>query len=69
MVVMEYARVAAIRLIDSPNARSHLVSAHLVADPIRIISDRASGLWPTQSDDWHDMTGHHRYYGSAAHFG
>lgn len=28
---------------------------------VRIISDRA----PVPSD-WHDLTGHHRYYGSSA---
>jgi hypothetical protein len=38
----------------------------------RIICDRAKGLAarsaraPSQAGDWHDVIGHHRYYGSSA---
>ena len=33
--------------------------------PIRIICDRAKAL-PAAAGDWHDASGHHRYYGSSA---
>ena len=33
--------------------------------PIRIICDRAKAL-PSAAGDWHDISGHHRYYGSSA---
>jgi hypothetical protein len=33
--------------------------------PIRIICDRARAL-PSTAGDWHDTSGHHRYYGSSA---
>jgi hypothetical protein len=31
-----------------------------------IISDGAKAPAPSQGNDWHDVTGHHRYYGSSA---
>jgi len=33
--------------------------------PIRIICDRARAQ-PAASGDWHEVSGHHRYYGSSA---
>ena len=32
---------------------------------VRIICDRAKAQ-PATSGDWHDVSGHHRYYGSSA---
>ena len=32
----------------------------------RIISDSAKAPAPTRTGDWHEVTGHHRYYGSSA---
>jgi hypothetical protein len=32
----------------------------------RIISDRARTPASSQLGDWHDVIGHHRYYGSSA---
>jgi hypothetical protein len=69
LTVVEYAWIAAARLVNSPSGQSHLAAVLLTDDPIRIISDRASDLSSVRADDWHDMTGHHRYYGSAASFG
>jgi hypothetical protein len=43
-----------------------LASALSPIDPIKIISDRVSDLPLIQADDWHDVMGHHRYYGAAA---
>jgi hypothetical protein len=34
-----------------------------------IISDSARAPAPSQAPDWHDATGHHRYYGSSAYNG
>jgi hypothetical protein len=65
LTVVEYAWLAAARLVNSPNGQSHLASALLIDDSIKIISDRAGDQSSIQSDDWHDMTGHHRYYGGA----
>jgi hypothetical protein len=31
-----------------------------------IISDSVRAPAPTPAGDWHDMSGHHRYYGSSA---
>ena len=33
--------------------------------PIRIICDRARAQ-PAAAGDWHEVSGHHRYYGSSA---
>jgi hypothetical protein len=34
---------------------------------VRIICDRERAPAPSsQAGDWHDVTGHHRYYGSSA---
>jgi hypothetical protein len=33
---------------------------------IRLICDRAGTLVPSWAGDFHDITGHHRYYGSSA---
>jgi hypothetical protein len=49
-------------------------SAENVMSQPRIISDRAEGLSKglskspasSQIGDWHDVIGHHRYYGSSA---
>jgi hypothetical protein len=32
----------------------------------RIISDRANAPASSQTGDWHNVIGHHRYYGSSA---
>ena len=32
----------------------------------RIISNSTKAPAPSQFDDWHDLIGHHRYYGSSA---
>ncbi len=34
--------------------------------PATIISDSARGPASSQAGDFHDVTGHHRYYGSSA---
>ena len=34
--------------------------------PGSIISDTARAPAATQVGDWHDVSGHHRYYGSSA---
>ena len=34
--------------------------------PATIISDAARSPVATQAGDWHDFSGHHRYYGSSA---
>ena len=34
--------------------------------PATIISDGARAPVATQAGDWHDFSGHHRYYGSSA---
>jgi hypothetical protein len=34
--------------------------------PGSIISDSARSPATTQAGDWHDVSGHHRYYGSSA---
>jgi len=34
-----------------------------------IICDRARAPMSTQAGDFHDVTGHHRYYGSSAYNG
>ena len=36
--------------------------------PIRIPNEKTRGRFPAtmQPGDWHDATGHHRYYGSSA---
>jgi hypothetical protein len=36
------------------------------AAPI-LICDQASNALFVQADDWHDLTGHHRYYGHSAY--
>ena len=33
---------------------------------IRMICDRAGALAPAWTGDFHDVTGHHRYYGNSA---
>jgi len=35
----------------------------------RIISDSVKAPVSVQVGDWHDLLGHHRYYGSSAVFG
>ena len=35
----------------------------------RIISDSAKAPASSQTGDWHDVIGHHRYYGSSAILG
>jgi hypothetical protein len=35
----------------------------------RIISDSVKAPVSSQNCDWHDLIGHHRYYGSSAIFG
>lgn len=37
----------------------------MLRKPATIISD-AARLSAAQAGDWHDVTGHHRYYGSSA---
>jgi len=34
--------------------------------PVIIICDAARPPAPIETGDWHDMSGHHRYYGSLA---
>ncbi|KRR03890.1 hypothetical protein [Bradyrhizobium valentinum] len=34
--------------------------------PATIICDATKWRAPSQAGDWHDVTGHHRYYGSSA---
>jgi hypothetical protein len=36
----------------------------MICPQVRIIFDRTPA--PTEPGDWHDVTGHHRYYGSSA---
>ena len=38
----------------------------MIRQPARIISDSARSPASSQAGDWHDETGHHRYYGSSA---
>ena len=41
----------------------------MLRQPASIISDAASACSTpasSQAGDWHDVTGHHRYYGSSA---
>jgi hypothetical protein len=66
LTAIEYAWFAACHLVDGPGVRSQLAATFLTSDPIKIISDRPGDLSSIQADDWHGMTGHHRYYGGAA---
>jgi hypothetical protein len=38
----------------------------MLRKPASIICDSARSPASTQAGDWHDATGHHRYYGSSA---
>lgn len=38
----------------------------MLRKPATIISDAAKAPASSQGGDWHDVTGHHRYYGSSA---
>jgi hypothetical protein len=38
----------------------------MLRKPAPIICDSARSPASTQAGDWHDVTGHHRYYGSSA---
>jgi hypothetical protein len=38
----------------------------MLRKPASIICDSARSPASTQAGDWHDVTGHHRYYGSSA---
>ena len=38
----------------------------MLRKPGSIISDTARSPAATQAGDWHDVSGHHRYYGSSA---
>ena len=51
--------------IAGENSKPATEAAMLIKQ-VKILSD--SGRYPsaTQPGDWHDTTGHHRYYGSSA---
>ena len=38
----------------------------MLRKPASIISDAARSPASSQAGDWHDVSGHHRYYGSSA---
>jgi hypothetical protein len=38
----------------------------MLRKPASIISDAARSPASSQGGDWHDVSGHHRYYGSSA---
>ena len=38
----------------------------MLRKPASIISDSARAPAASQAGDWHDVAGHHRYYGSSA---
>jgi hypothetical protein len=38
----------------------------MMRDPARIICDAFRFPVPSEPGDWHDASGHHRYYGSSA---
>jgi len=68
LTIVEYAWLAVTRPVDNSSGRG-LAIALLTGDPITIITDRASEPSLIQADNWHDLTGHHRYYGAAAYSG
>jgi hypothetical protein len=41
----------------------------MLRKPATIICDRTRAPASSQAPDWHDATGHHRYYGSQAYNG
>jgi hypothetical protein len=63
--LMEYASVSAMRLSGYRRNITLRSWRTVQKNSTTIISD-ASGFLPTQNDDWHDVSGHHRYYGAAA---
>jgi hypothetical protein len=62
---MEYVSFSAMRLTDYRRNITLRSWRTVQKNSIAIISD-ARGFLPTQNDDWHDVSGHHRYYGAAA---
>ena len=38
----------------------------MLRKPATIISDNTRAAAAVQAGDWHDLAGHHRYYGSSA---
>jgi hypothetical protein len=50
---------------NAKNAR-HLTETVMLRKAGSIISDTARRPASSQAGDWHDFSGHHRYYGSSA---
>jgi hypothetical protein len=64
-------RPAASRLMNRTRANAHhSMETVMRRHPATIICDAARRRAPqpasSQAGDWHDVTGHHRYYGSSA---